>query len=328
MSQARVFITRLIPDQGLKMIQRACKVDLWPDKIPPARSDLLKHIRSVDGLLCLLTDPIDGEVMDAAGGKLRVISNHATGTDNINIPAATQRGIPVGNTPDVLTETTADFAFALLMAAARRVVEGEHVVHSGGWKTWDPLFMLGVDIHQATLGIIGFGRIGQAVARRAAGFDMRVLYFDPAQDLENKGFASNAKKVDLDTLLAEADFVTIHTPLNDQTHHLFTASLYAKMKPSAILINTARGGIVDPEALFQSLKDHRIAFAALDVTEPEPIPANSPLLTLDNILITPHIASASQTTRQKMSVLAAENLLAGLEGKRLPHCVNPQVYEK
>ncbi len=328
MSRARVFVTRMIPDQGLKMIQRACEVDLWPDKIPPARSDLLKHVYNVDGLLCLLTDPIDGEVMDAAGGKLKVISNHATGTDNINIPAATQRRIPVGNTPDVLTETTADFAFALLMAAARRVVEGEQVVHSGGWKTWDPLFMLGMDIHQATLGIIGFGRIGQAVARRAAGFDMRVIYFDPAQDLGNKEIPSNAKKVELDTLLSEADFITIHTPLNQQTYHLFAASLFAKMKPSAILINTARGGVVDPQALFEALKERRIAFAALDVTEPEPIPADSPLLTLDNILITPHIASASHATRQKMSVLAAENLLAGLEGKRLPHCVNPQVYEK
>jgi len=328
MSRPRVFVTRLIPDQGLKMIQEACHVDLWPEKTPPTRSDLLVHVRDIDGLLCLLTDVIDGEVMDVTGPRLKVISNHATGTDNINIPAATQRGIPIGNTPDVLTETTADFAFTLLMAAARRIIEARQVVYSGAWKTWDPLFMLGIDIHHATLGIIGFGRIGQAVARRAAGFEMSVLYYDPAIEQVAASSPPEAKKVDLDTLLAESDFVSIHTPLNKQTYHLFDADRLAKMKPSAILINTARGGIIDHVALYQSLKERHIAFAALDVTEPEPILPDSPLLSLDNILITPHIASASHATRQKMSLLAAKNLLAGLNGERLPHCVNPQVYDK
>ncbi len=327
MSKPRVFITRLIPEPGLNSIRQACQVDLWPEKLPPARADLLGHIRGVDGLLCLLTDTIDNEVMEAAGAQLKVISNHAIGYDNIDLPAATRRGIPVGNTPDVLTETTADFAFALLMAAARRVVEGQQVVRSGGWKTWDPLFMLGVDIHHATLGIFGFGRIGRAVARRASGFDMNVLYYDPQPDPGAKTAPFNAKPVDMDTLLSESDFVSIHTPLNEQTHHLFNRNLFKKMKPTAILINTARGAIVDPGALYQALKTRRIAFAALDVTEPEPLPPNSPLLSLDNLLVTPHIASASHATRDKMSVMAAENLLAGLKGKRLPYCINPQVYK-
>jgi glyoxylate reductase len=328
MSKPRVFVTRLIPEQGLNMIRHVCQVDLWLEKLPPARPDLLKHISGVDGILCLLTDAIDRQVMEAAGAQLKVISNYAIGVDNIDISAATQLGIPVGNSPNVLTETTADFAFALLMAAARRVVEGQQVVRNAGWKTWDPLFMLGIDVHHATLGIFGFGRIGRTVAHRASGFDMNVLYYDPTPDQSAKTAPLNAKPVNMDTLLAESDFITIHTPLNEQTHHMFNQSLFAKMKPSAILINTARGAIVDPQALYQALKEHRIAFAALDVTEPEPLPPDSPLLTLDNILVTPHIASASHITREKMSVMAAENLLAGLKGKRLPYCVNPQVYKK
>jgi len=328
MSKPRVFITRLIPDQGLNMIRQVCQVVVWPEKLPPSRSDLLKHTSGIDGILCLLTDTIDGEVMDASGAQLKVISNNAIGVDNIDIPAATQRGIPVGNTPNVLTETTADFAFALLMVAARRVVEGQQVVRAGGWKTWDPLFMLGVDIHHATLGIFGFGRIGRAVARRARGFDMNVLYYDPTPDQSAKTVPINAKPVDMDTLLAQADFISIHTPLNERTHHMFDKDLFAKMKPEAILINTARGSIIDSDALYQALKEHRIAFAALDVTEPEPLPLDNPLLTLENVLVTPHIASASCATRQKMSVMAAENLLAGLKSQPLPYCVNPQVYQK
>jgi len=328
MSKPRVFITRLIPDRGLNMIRQACLVDLWPENLPPSHTDLLKRVKGVDGILCLLTDTIHSEVMEAAGTQLKVISNHAIGYDNIDISAATQRGIQVGNTPNVLTETTADFTFALLLAVARRVVDGQQVVRTGGWKTWDPLFMLGVDVHHATLGIFGFGRIGRAVARRASGFDMNVLFFDPTPDQSAKTAPLNAKAVNMDTLLAESDFISIHSPLNEQTHYLFNQSLFAKMKPGAILINTARGGIVDPEALYQALKEHRIAFAALDVTEPEPLPQDSPLLSLNNILITPHIASASHATREKMSVMAAENLLAGVNGKGLLYCVNPQVYMK
>jgi glyoxylate reductase len=264
--------------------------------------------------------------MDAAGASLKVISNHAVGYDNIDVRAATLRRIPVGNTPGILTETTADFAFALLLAAARRVVEGERAIHRGLWKTWGPQWLLGSDVHGATLGIVGFGRIGQALARRAAGFAMRILFFDPHPPEGWQACGVIAEPVGLDTLLAESDFVSIHTPLNDQTRSLFNAETFARMKPSAVLINTARGPVIDQDALYEALKDHTIAAAAIDVTVPEPLPTDSPLLTLDNLIVTPHIASASRATREKMAVMAAENLLAGLRGLQLPYCVNPEVY--
>jgi lactate dehydrogenase-like 2-hydroxyacid dehydrogenase len=231
----------------------------------------------------------------------------------------------VGNTPGVLTNTTADCAFALLMAAGRRIVEGVDYVRAGRWKAWEPMLLMGQDVHSATLGIVGFGRIGQTLARRAQGFEMRVLYHDTyvshvASDLD-------ATSVDLDTLLAESDFVSLHVPLTEETHHLIGEEELRELKPTAVLINTARGPIVDPDALFRALRDGEIAYAALDVTEPEPIPADHPLLSLSNCIIVPHIASASVATRTKMAVIAAENLLAGLQGRRLPYCVNPQVYE-
>ena len=281
-------------------------------------------MRGGDGLLCLLTDPIDAAIMDAAGPRLRVISNHAVGFDNIDIAAATARGIPVGNTPGILTDATADFAFALLMAAARRVAEGERFVRAGHWRTWGPSLLLGPDVHGATLGIIGFGRIGQALARRAAGFDMRILYCDPTAPPADP--ALHAAAVDLETLLREADFVSLHVPLTPQTRGLIGRETLALMKPSAILINTARGPVVDPDALSEVLHARRIFAAALDVTDPEPIPPDSPLLALDNCLIVPHIASASIATRRKMSLMAAQNLIAGLRGEPLPNCVNPEVY--
>ncbi len=324
MTKPKVFVTRIIPDKGLKLIQEFCEVDLWTDELPPPRDTLLARVRGVDGLLCLLTDRIDGEVMDAAGPSLKVISNHAVGFDNIDVPAATARGIPVGNTPGILTDATADFAFALLLAAARRVVEGERFVRAGRWKTWGPSLLLGQDVYGATLGLIGFGRIGQAMARRAAGFAMRVLYHDPS--LPGPPAGLNATPVDLPTLLRESDFVSLHVPLTAQTRGLINRETLALMKPTAVLINTARGPVVDQAALYEALRDQRIFAAALDVTDPEPIPLDSPLLTLDNCLIVPHIASASVTTRQKMSLMAAENLLAGLRGERLPNCVNPEVY--
>jgi glyoxylate reductase len=278
----------------------------------------------VDGLLCLLTDKIDGEVMDEAGPQLNVISNHAVGFDNINVPAATARKIPVGNTPDVLTDATADFAFTLMMAVARRVNEAEWYVHEGKWKTWGPMTLLGVDIKGATLGLVGFGRIGKAVARRALGFDMRVIYYDPK---EKKAYPDlKATQVEFETLLEESDFISLHTPLTPDTRHLIDSEAFSKMKSNAVLINTARGPVIDPDALYEALKEHRIFGAGLDVTEPEPLPLNSPLLTLDNIIIAPHIASASTTSREKMSWMAAQNLIAGLKGERLPNCVNPQVY--
>lgn len=326
MTKPKVFITRIIPDAGLRLVQAACDVDLWPEELPPSRGALLAHVAGVDGLLCLLTDRIDAEVMDAAGPNLKVISNHAVGFDNIDVPAATARGIPVGNTPGILTDATADFAFALLLAAARRVPEGERFVRAGRWKTWGPSLLLGPDVHGATLGLIGFGRIGQAMARRATGFAMRVLYHDPSLPQPPAGL--DATPVDLPTLLRESDFVSLHVPLTPETRGLINRETLALMKPTAVLVNTARGPVVDPDALYEALRDGRIFAAALDVTDPEPIPLDSPLLTLDNCLIVPHIASASVTTRQKMSLMAAENLIAGLKGERLPNCVNPEVYQR
>jgi glyoxylate reductase len=324
MSKPKVFVTRAIPEKGFEMIKDFCEVNLWPNELPPDHNELLAHVRGVDGLLCLLTDQIDGEVMDEAGMQLKVISNHAVGFDNIDVNAATARKIPVGNTPDVLTDATADFAFALMMAVARRIPEAERFVHDGKWKTWGPMTLLGVDIKGATLGLIGFGRIGKAMARRALGFDMRVIYYNrsekkPSRDLK-------ATSVSFETLLEESDFISLHTPLTPDTHHLIDSEALSKMKPSAVLVNTARGPIVDIDALYEALKEGRIFGAGLDVTEPEPLPMDSPLLALDNIVIAPHIASASKTSREKMSWMAAQNLIAGLKGDYLPNCVNPQVY--
>ncbi len=322
----KVFVSRIIPDEGLDLIKAECEVDLWEGELPPPYDVLLAHVRDKDGLVSLLTDKIDAQLMDA-NPRLKVVSQMAVGFDNVDVAAATARGIPVGNTPGVLTDTTADFAFALLMAAARRIVEGADYVRAGKWKTWGPKLLTGQDIHGATLGIIGFGRIGQGVARRASGFGMRVMYYDVYRrpDLEESMGVTYA---DMDTLLREADFVSIHTDLNPQTRHLFNADTFPKMKKNAILVNTARGPIVDPDALCNALKKGQIRGAALDVTEPEPIPMDSPLLSLPNCLIVPHIASASVATRGMMAEMAARNLLAGLRGERLPNCVNPEVYER
>lgn len=323
MVKPKVFVTRIIPDKGFDLVKEACEVDLWTEELPPPYEVLLERVRGVDGLLCLLTDRIDGQLMDTAGPQLKVISNHAVGFDNIDIPAATARKIPVGNTPGILTDATADFAFSLLVAAARRVVEGDRYVRAGKWKTWGPSILLGPDITGATLGIIGYGRIGQALAKRASGFDMRILYYDP---MVAPGSALPGTAVDLETLLHESDFVSLHTLLNEQTRHLINRDTLALMKPGAILVNTSRGPVVDGQALYEALKEGKIFAAALDVTDPEPLPLDSPLLELDNLIIAPHIASASKPTRDKMSLMAAENLLAGLSGRRLPTCVNPEVY--
>ncbi len=319
----KVFVTRLIAEKGLARLQAACAVDVWPGELPPSPEVLLERVRGVAGLLCLLTDRVDAAVLEAAGPQLKVVSNHAVGFDNIVVADATARGIPVGNTPGILTEATADCAFALLLAAARRIEEGARFVRAGRWKTWGPQLLLGADFAGATLGLVGFGRIGQAMARRAQGFGLRVIYTDPAAAPNP---ALNATPVDFDTLLREADFVSLHTPLLPETRHLMNRATFAKMKPSAVLVNTSRGPVVDQDALYAALRSGQIFAAALDVTDPEPLPMDSPLLTLDNCLIVPHIASASRSTREKMAVMAAENLLAGLEGERLPHCVNPEVY--
>jgi glyoxylate reductase len=294
---------------------------VWQDELPPPYDTLTEQAAQSDGLLTLLSDRIDEALLQVAP-TLKVVSQMAVGFDNIDVKAATARGIPVGHTPGVLTDTTADFAFALLMAAARRIGEGERFVHAGKWRTWGPTSFMGQDVHGATLGIIGMGRIGQAVARRARGFDMRVIYHDRTpKEIEAESLA-------LGEVLAQADFLSLHIPLTPDTTHLIDARAFKLMKPAAILINTSRGPVVDSEALYEALTSGQIAGAALDVTEPEPIPMSSPLLTLDNCLIVPHIASSSVATRTRMAVMAAENLLAGLENRRLPHCVNPQVYEK
>ena len=325
MSKPKVFVTRRIPEKGLELARQAADVEVWPNPLPPPREVLLEKVKGLAGLLCLLTDKIDATLMDAAGRPLKVISQMAVGYDNVDVAAATQRGIPIGNTPGVLTDTTADFAWTLLMSAARRVVEGDKFTRAGKWKTWGPIDFLGPDVSGATLGIVGFGRIGQGMAKRAAGFDMRVLYYDVQRypDVEK---SLKAEYVNLETLLRESDFVTLHTVLSPETHHLIDDAKFKIMKRSAIIINTARGPVIDPQALYRALSSGTIAYAALDVTEPEPIRMDDPLLTLDNIIIAPHIASASFQTRNKMATMAAANLIAGLTGERLPTCVNPEVY--
>jgi glyoxylate reductase len=328
MIKPKVFVTRIIPDAGMDMVLDYCDATIWEEELPPPRSELIKNVQGTDGLLCLLTDQIDGELMEAAGSDLKVISNHAVGFDNVDIAEATRRGIPVGNTPGVLTDTTADFAFALLMAAARRVVEADRYTRAGRWKTWGPKVLLGQDVSGATLGIIGFGRIGKGMAKRAAGFDMRVLFYDPFYSGDPYAEKIGAESTDLETILSQADFVSVHTPLLDETYHLINDEAFGRMKRTAILINTSRGPVVDSDALYRALAGGSIAAAALDVTDPEPIPMDSPLLTLENLIIAPHIASGSVATRNKMATMAAANLIAGLRGERLPYCVNPEVYER
>ena len=324
----RVLVTRVIPDEGLLPIREACTLELWEDELPPPRDELLRRVAGVDGLLALLTDRVDDELLDAAGPSLRVVSNYAVGFDNVDVAACTRRGIAVGNTPGVLTETTAALAWALLMAAARRIPEADRYVREGHWRTWGPLTLLGPDVHGATLGIVGFGRIGQAVARRAAGFGMEVLYHGRERAPAAVEAATGARMVPLDELLATADFVTLHVSLTDETRHLIDARALSQMRPTAVLVNTARGPVVDTDALVDALREGRIRAAALDVTDPEPLPADHPLVTMDRCIVVPHIASASLAARGAMASMAAANLLAGVRGEPLPTPVNPEVYAR
>jgi glyoxylate reductase len=326
----RVFVSRLIPEDGLRPIREATDARIWEEDLPPPRSALLDAVAGCHGVVTLLTDRVDDEFLDAAGPQIKVVSNYAVGFDNVDVPACTARGVAVGNTPGVLTETTADLAFALLMAAARRIPEGDRYVRMGRWKTWGPLLLLGLDVHGSTIGIVGFGRIGQAVARRAMGFGMTVLYHDvhrvdPAVERE-----FGATFLPLEELLARADFVSLHVNLTPQTKGLIDAEKLSWMKPSAVLVNTSRGPVVDGRALADALRDGGIFAAALDVTDPEPIPTDDPLLSLDNCLVVPHIASASRATRSKMAEMAAANLLAGVAQprRRIPTPVNPEVYDR
>jgi glyoxylate reductase len=325
MQKPKVYLTRNIPHEGIEIMQKQVDIRVWPEELPPDYQTLLKEVQGMDGLVTLLSDKIDQQLIASAGPGLKIISQYAVGVDNIDLHEATRRKIPVGHTPGVLTETTADFAWALLMAAARRVVESDRSTRDGEWKTWGPMTFLGYDVYGATLGIVGFGRIGQAVAKRARGFGMRVLYSDVHRHLDAES-QSWLEYMPFEKLLTAADFVTIHTPLSSDTFHLFGDQQFKTMKPSAILVNTARGPIVDPQALYRALKNKTIAYAALDVTEPEPIPLDSSLLQLKNLIIAPHIASASHHTRTKMALMTAENLLAGLRGEKVPYCANPEVY--
>ena len=314
----KVFVARRLPDEGLDPIIESCDADVWDGELPPQRDELLARVAGCDGVLTLQTDRVDDEFLHAAGPQLRVVANYAVGYDNIDVPACRARGVVVGNTPGVLTETTADLAFALLMAAARRLPEGSRYVRDGRWKTWGPLLLLGPDVHGATIGIVGFGRIGQAVARRAQGFGMRILYHDVQQLPEDVTGPLGASYRPLEALLAEADFVSLHVNLSDVTRHLINAETLAWMKPTAVLVNTSRGPVVDQVALAEALRDGTIWAAALDVTDPEPIRMDDPLVGLDNCLIVPHIASASRATRGRMAAMAAANLLAGVRGEPLP----------
>jgi glyoxylate reductase len=305
---ARVFVTRRLPFEALDRLREVHEVDEWPGDVPPSPEEMQAGVAEADGLLSLVTDRVDAAVLDAAP-KLRAIANMAVGTDNIDLEAAAERGIPVGNTPEVLTDATADLAFALLLALARRIVPGAAMVRDGEWRTWEPAGDLGADLAGATLGVIGWGRIGQAVARRAEGFRMEVIH------------SSRSSGVPLDDLLARADFVSVHTPLTPETRHLIDTDVLARMKPTALLINTARGGVVDQDALRDALHAGQIAGAALDVTDPEPLPADHPLLDAPNLLVVPHVGSATVRTRAKMAAMAVENLLAALDGRPMPHRV-------
>ncbi len=321
--QPKVYITRRIPESGIKLLQESCDVEIWDSDDVVPRDVFLKAISNKDAVLCLLTDKVDAETMDVAK-SVKIFANMAVGFDNIDVEECTKRGVMASNTPGVLTDTTADFAFTLLMAAARRIREGHEFIQAGKWETWGPLLLMGQDIHHATLGLIGLGRIGTEMARRGQGFSMRVIYNDVVQreDLEQE---LGLEYADFDTVLQESDFVSMHVPYMPATHHLISTEQLAMMKQSAVLINTARGPIVDPQALYTALKSGEIWAAGLDVTDPEPIPMDDPLLTLDNCLIAPHIASASFNTRSDMSELAANNILAALSGERPSTILNPDV---
>ncbi|WP_447963107.1 2-hydroxyacid dehydrogenase [Nitrospira sp. Ecomares 2.1] len=350
MSLPTVVVTRRLPQHALDVLRAQADLIVWEQDCPVDRKWLLKHLPEAEGLYCLLTDRVDREVLQV-GKRLQVISTMAVGYDHIDVAGCTARGIPVGHTPGILTETTADLAFALLLSAARRIVEGAEYVRKGQWTTWSPDLLLGQDVHGATLGIVGFGRIGEAMARRAQGFQMKVLAVRSPQSSASSGsgtqlsatailpregssvginegesVSASFQEVGLHEALAQSDFVSLHVPLTPHTHHLIGEDEFRAMKPSSILINTARGAVVNPEALYHALVHGHIGGAALDVTDPEPIPMSDPLLTLPNCLVIPHLGSASVATRTRMACIAAENIVAGLRGDALPHCVNPEVY--
>jgi len=324
MPKLRIYVTRQMPERGLMIIRKYFDTEVWPEFAPPPKKTIIEKAKNVDALATLLSDKIDAEVFDAAP-KLKIVSQMAVGFDNINLPEATKRGIYVTNTPEVLTDTTADFSWALLMAVARRIVEADKYVRTGQWKVgWHPDMMTGRDVHGATIGIVGAGRIGYAMAKRARGFDMKILFYDviPRPEME-KDFG--AKRMELEELLKEADFITIHVPLMKETQHLMNEPRFRAMKKTAYLINNSRGPVVDEKALYKALKEGWIAGAGLDVFEQEPITPDNPILKLDNVVLAPHISSASIETRAKMAEMVADNLVSFIEGKKPPNLVNQDV---
>ncbi|MBN2141512.1 MAG: D-glycerate dehydrogenase [Desulfovibrionaceae bacterium] len=322
----RVYVTRMIPSQGLDLLGAECEVEVNPLDRVLARDELLARVRGRHGVLGLLTDRIDAEFFDAAD-CLRGYANYAVGYDNIDLAEATRRGVPVSNTPGVLTEATAECAWALLFAVARRVAESDRVMRSGRWQGWGPLQLIGADVRGRTLGIVGAGRIGTAMALMSRGFDMKVLYAN-ASGRANAVLEAElgARLAPFETLLAESDFVSIHTPLTPETRHLFDARAFRAMKPTAYVINTARGPVINEADLVQALKSGEIAGAGLDVYEFEPATAGG-LCELENAVLLPHVGSATVSARQGMSVLAARNLLAMLRGERPETCLNPEVFK-
>lgn len=317
-----VLVTAPIPQAALEMLTAAnLTLRQWREGPVLPYAQWLTQAQGVAGIYCLINDRVDAQVLDAAGPSLRVVSTMSVGYDHVDVAACAARGVSVGNTPGVLTETTADLTLTLLLATARRIPEAVAAVHNGAWGAWQPEWLTGRDLHGSTVGIVGLGRIGQAVARRLMGFGCRLLYSGPRPKAE--AAALGADYAPLDALLAQSDFVTLHCPLNAQTHHLINTATLARMKPTAILINTTRGGVVDQDALYRALRTGVIAAAGLDVTTPEPLPTDHPLLALRNCVVLPHIGSATIATRTHMAQMAAENLIAGVRGAPLPNPVRP-----
>jgi lactate dehydrogenase-like 2-hydroxyacid dehydrogenase len=321
-----VIVSHSLPDGWIEPLEQRCKLVIGPSESDHLTENLISHLPEAEGLFTLLTIKVDDQLLSAAPG-LKVVSNMAVGFDNIDVEACTRRGIPVGNTPGVLTDGTADLTMAIMLAAARRLFEANLDARQGKWQTWSPTGWLGKDLMGATLGIVGLGKIGSAVARRAKGFGMQIVFTDhhPDQALARE---LDAQAMELEELLGVADFVSLHVPLTEETKHLVNDHTLGLMKPSALLVNTSRGPIVDQSALVKALKNDTIAGAALDVTDPEPLPPDHELFSLKNCLVVPHIGSATWNTRRSMALRASENLLAGLAGEQLPYCVNPEVYQE
>ena len=317
-----VLMTHTLPSEWISSLQGECNLIVGPSNAIELDPRLIDMLPQAEGLFTLLTIPVTDSILQRAP-KLRVISNMAVGVDNIDLEVCTARRIPVGNTPGVLTDSTADLTMALLLSSARNIFNANLDAREGRWTSWSPDGWLGMELNNSTLGIIGMGKIGKAVAQRALGFGMRIIFTDPKTIIQR-----GASQVTLDELLIQSDIVSLHAPLTPETRCLINLATLSKMKSSAILINAARGMLVDTEALVSALREHRIAAAALDVTDPEPLPPIHPLYGLSNCIIVPHIGSATQQTRRNMAKMACENLLAGLRGEQLPHCVNPEVYSK